>query len=40
MRGAITYEEMMRRTPGERDMFNAFINKRLDAEKSKVHPVY
>jgi len=40
MRGAVTYEEMMRRTPGERDAMSRFIKKRLDAQKDSMYPVY
>lgn len=40
MRGAIPYEEMMRRTPGERDRFSHFLDKRFITEKDNPHPVY
>lgn len=40
MRGAISYEEMMRRTPGERERISAFLDKRFEAEKKNPHPVY
>lgn len=40
MRGAIGYEELMRRTPGERDRINAFLDKRFETEKGNPHPVY
>ena len=40
MRGAITYEEMMRRTPGERDRMSEFLKKRLQTESKNMHPNY
>ncbi len=40
MRGSITYEEMMRRTPGERDRISTFLDKRFETEKNNPHPVY
>jgi hypothetical protein len=40
MRGAISYEEMMRRTPGERERFSSFLDKRFEQEKKNPHPVY
>lgn len=40
MRGAIGYEEMMMRTPGERQLVEKFINERLEIEKKNPHPVY
>lgn len=40
MRGAISYEELMRRTPGERDRISAFLDKRFETEKNNPHPVY
>ncbi len=40
MRGSVGYEEMMRRTPGERQIFEDFINKRLESEKKNPHPTY
>ncbi len=40
MRGAIGYEEMWRRTPGERDRISTFIDKRFEIEKKNPHPVY
>ncbi len=40
MRGAISYEEMMRRTPGERDRISRFLDKRFETEKKNPHPVY
>ncbi len=40
MRGAIGYEEMMRRTPGERQLINEFLSKRIENEKKNMHPVY
>jgi hypothetical protein len=40
MRGAISYEEMMRRTPGERERISTFLDKRFEQEKKNPHPVY
>ncbi len=40
MRGAVSYEDMLRRTPGERQLMSTFIEKRLDGESKKMHPVY
>lgn len=35
MRGAVSYEEMMWRTPGERQRMDTFLSERLEAEKQK-----
>lgn len=40
MRGGVTYEEMMNRTPGERQMIGEFISQRLESEKKNPHPNY
>jgi hypothetical protein len=40
MRGSIQYEEMMRRTPGERQLFEEFISERFDVEKDNPFPNY
>lgn len=40
MRGAISYDDMMYRTPGERGLISEFIDKRLEQEKDKHYPVY
>lgn len=40
MRGAVPYEDMMRRTPGERNAISRFVEKRLDQEAKSPHPVY
>ena len=40
MRGAIGYEEMMRRTPGERQAIADFVEKRLEQEAKTPYPVY
>lgn len=40
MRGSIGYEEMMFRTPGERQRIAKFIEKRLDSQKKLMNPVY
>ena len=40
MRGSISYDDMMFRTPGERDLISTFIEKRLESEKNKEFPTY
>lgn len=40
MRGAIGYEEMMLRTPGERQRISKFIDSRLESQKKALYPVY
>jgi hypothetical protein len=40
MRGAISYDEMLLRTPGERDRINLFLEKRLEAASHQMYPVY
>lgn len=40
MRGAVSYEEMWRRTPFERERFSSFLDKRFEVEKKNPHPVY
>jgi len=40
MRGAVGYEEMMRRTVGERQRFTQFIEKRLKQETKRDFPNY
>lgn len=40
MRGGISYDELMFRTPGERDLISDFIDKRLEQEKGKHYQVY
>jgi len=40
MRGAISYEEMMRRTYGERQRVAHFIEKHLKQEAKKPYPQY
>ena len=40
MRGAVSYEEMMKRTNGERQRIGAFIEKRLKSEAKKPNPQY
>lgn len=40
MRGSVTYEEMMRRTPGERQLIDDFLKKRLKAESKNPTPNY
>lgn len=40
MRGAISYEEMMLRTLGERQRIARFIEKRLESQKNMMYPIY
>ena len=40
MRGAISYESMLCRSPAERQRINDFIEKRLEIETKKMNPVY
>ena len=40
MRGAIQYDDMLQRTPVERQMFEEFIEARLESQKNSVTPVY
>jgi uncharacterized protein (UPF0335 family) len=40
MRGAISYQEMMRMTVGERELVSSFIEERFEQEKKNPHPVY
>lgn len=40
MRGAISYEELMFRTLGERQRMSKFIERRLDIEFKSRYPVY
>lgn len=40
MRGAISYNEMMLLTPGERDIIADFLKERLDSESQRLHPNY
>jgi len=40
MRGSVTYEEMLRRTPGEREIMSDFVKKRLESQKGAMAPVY
>ena len=40
MRGAIQYDDMLQRTPAERQLFEEFIEKRLEAQKDSMFPVY
>lgn len=40
MRGAIGYEEMLFRTPGERQMIASFITRRLESQQKSMYPVY
>lgn len=40
MRGGISYDDLMFRTPGERDLISAFIEKRLEEEGKRENPVY
>ena len=40
MRGSVQYDDMMWRTPFERDMFAEFIKDRMEKEAKKDFPVY
>jgi len=40
MRGGIQYEDMLQRTPAERQRIHDFIEKRLEVEVKKMTPVY
>ena len=40
MRGSISYDDMMFRTAGERDIINEFLEKRMETEKNNPSPVY
>jgi len=40
MRGSIQYEDMMYRTPGERDLISKFIAERLKSQEKSPAPVY
>jgi len=40
MRGALTYEEAMMRTRGERDRMGAFLQRRLKEESKRSMPNY
>jgi len=40
MRGAIQYDDMMQRTPAERQLFEEFIEQRLESQKDSMAPVY
>ena len=40
MRGAIQYDDMLQRTPAERQLFEEFIEQRLESQKDSMAPVY
>jgi len=40
MRGAMPYEELLRRTHIEREMVTEFVNDRLEQESKRMNPVY
>jgi hypothetical protein len=40
MRGSIQYDDMLMRTPGEREIIADFIKSRLEQENEKMYPVY
>lgn len=40
MRGSIQYDDMMWRTPLERQIFAEFVEKRLESESKKHFPIY
>ena len=39
MRGSVSYEEMLRRTNGERQRMSAFIEKRIESESKRPFPM-
>ena len=40
MRGAISYNDMLLKTPGERDRIASFLEKRLDQASNQMYPIY
>lgn len=40
MRGSVQYDDIMFRTPFERQVMEEFISKRLEAESKKSFPIY
>jgi len=40
MRGGISYDDLMFRTPGERDLISNFLEDRLDKEGKRDNPNY
>ena len=40
MRGSVSYEEMLHRTPGERDRMHQFLQKRFEHESKSAFPNY
>ena len=40
MRGAIQYDAFMQLSPMERKLFSQFLEKRMEIEGKKPHPVY
>lgn len=40
MRGGIQYEDLMWRSPVERQVMASFIEDRLKSESKKTHPIY
>lgn len=40
MRGSIQYEDMLLRTPIERELISEFISERIEIESTHPHPVY
>ncbi len=40
MRGSVQYDDMLRRTYAERQIFQDFVRERLEAESKKMYPVY
>ncbi len=39
MRGSIQYDDMMFRTPAERDVFEEFIKERMELQKKIPYPI-
>jgi hypothetical protein len=40
MRGGVQYHALLDTSPAERSSMNEFIEKRLEQESKKMHPVY
>jgi hypothetical protein len=40
MRGSIQYDDMLQRTPAERQLFEEFIEGRLESQKNSMFPQY
>jgi hypothetical protein len=40
MRGAISYNDALLMTPGERDLVTEFVTERLESENKRMYPNY